>query len=224
MKKAITILAVLIVLVGAVFADETHTIKVKADVDVVIPVFGLKMSTPANNYVTNEATLVNRQGNTTEYTTEYGKGATYGMTDNANAIDVAFNLDEEGSVTFQALLLNKAKQRETYNLTFGGGVFTVSRQGTSGLSYGPDKITTSVGDDITGLSIALGNNAPTGQPAEGAATNKIVGLTFDGKTVNDGINHVLAEAVYHYPGDETIDPTLNGTFYYADVTLLISAT
>ena len=42
MKKAITILAVLIVLVGAVFAEtltETHSIKLHTTIDEVLPIF-----------------------------------------------------------------------------------------------------------------------------------------------------------------------------------------
>ena len=90
MKKAITILAVLIVLVGAVFANETHTIKVKADVTEVVPVFGLTMTSPDHDdYVTNAAVPVS-QGSS-EYTTQYGKGETYGHTANTEAFDVSYH-------------------------------------------------------------------------------------------------------------------------------------
>ena len=217
MKKAITILAVLIVLVSAVFAAETHTIKVKADVTEVVPVFGLTMTSPDHDeYITNEAA-------------EYDAGTSYGHTQNSQAFDVEFNLNEDGSVTFQALLLNRAKQNETYTLEFGGGSFAVTKAGVAG-THAPASITTSAGTTLTGLTIGLGSAA-----AVGGETNKIINLTFDGKTVNIGNTgkYVLGTAIYAYEGDDDIDPsatssaavTISGEKYYvADVTLVVSAT
>ncbi|MBQ7644718.1 MAG: hypothetical protein IJS84_06800 [Spirochaetales bacterium] len=228
MKKVITILAVLIVLASAVFAAETHTIKVKADVTEVVPVFGLTMTSPDHDdYVTNAATPVS-QGSS-EYTTQYGKGDAYGHTQNSQAFDVEFNLNEDGSVTFQALLLNRAKQNETYTLEFGGGSFAVTKAGGAG-THAPASITTSAGTTLTGLTIGLGSAA-----AVGGETNKKINLTFDGKTVNIGNTgkYVLGTAIYAYEGDDDIDPSKTSSkaveidgkkFYVADVTLVVSAT
>ena len=217
MKKLIAILAIMVVLAGALFADETHTVKIKADVNSIIPVFGLKQG----GYKTNTATLDGETQYTGDYTTEYDRASTYGMTSNDDALLVSFKLDQGGSVTFYAILLNNAKQIETYDLEFGGGVFTVSKNGAPNQQHGPQTVTVTKGDNITGLTIADGAAATT------ALYDKKIGLTFDGKAISGVSNdnpHVLATAIYTYPQDLTIDALPAGSYYYADVTLTVSAT
>ena len=207
MKKLIAILAIMVVLAGAVFAAETHTIRIMADVTEVIPIFGLKMTTPAQSYVTNDAAA-------------FGAGSSYGHTANNQAFDVVFNLDEDGSVVFTALLMNPAKQNETYTLEFGGGTFAVKKNGGNA-SLAPTSITTSAGTTTAGLTIAAGSNATVS-----GATNKIINLTFDGTTVAAAASdpYPLATATYEYTADPEIDPTEEGQYYYADVTLVVTAT
>ena len=220
MKKLIAILAIMVVLVGVVFASETHTVKIKADVNSIVPVFALKQG----EYKTNTATLNTATEYTGDYTTQYKDGESYGMTaanDTENALLVDFKLDQGGSVTFYAILLNNAKQIETYTLEFGGGVFTVSKNGTANQQHGPQTVTVTKGDGITGLTIADGAAATT------ALYDKKIGLTFDGKAISGVSNdnpHTLATAVYTYPEDLTIDALPAGSYYYADVTLTVSAT
>lgn len=188
MKRFLAILLMFVVVVAGTFAAETHNVNIKANVKGVTPVFGLQMTSPDHaDYITNTAALENE-----DYTTSYGKGTSYGHTENAQAFDVNFDLNEDGSVTFQALLLNRAKENENYTLEFGGGVFDVTRAGVSG-THSPASITTSAGTSLAGLSISLGSNASTG-----TTTNKQINLTFDGKTVDTGNTgkYVLGQAVY----------------------------
>lgn len=239
MKKAITILAVLIVLVGAVFA-ETHKIQIKADVTSIIPVFGLRYAEEASK-ITNSTTRIgnDQDANYQQYTNRYGLNEavpaqgqegdddyvpavaevpyTYGYT--SNAIDVGFNLDKGGNVTVYACLLNPAKQIKTYHLTFGDGVFDVNRQGDP-QTLNPASITTAP------LANTAGCRATTGDPAiSGETGNNVINVTFDGKTVAAAATAVLplASAIYAYNGDETIDMLATGEYYYADIVLGISS-
>lgn len=219
MKKLFAIIMIALIAFSMVFAAETHTIKIKADVHEVVPVFGLTLIDPDHDdYITNAA-VANAAPNAHTYTTQYGEGTAYGHTANNQAFDVDFNLDEDGTVTFQALLLNRAKQNQGYTLEFGGGVFNVTRNAVAG-THGPTTITSSAGTSLTGLTIALGDNA-----AAGTTTNKKINLTFTGNTVNIGNSgqYVLGQAVYAYTADESIDPNADGEFYYADVTLVVTA-
>ena len=217
MKKAITILAVLIVLVGAVFAAETHTVKIKADVNVIKPVFGLMMD--GNEYKTNTATLDGETDYTGDYTTEFGRGVSYGMDDDEDALAVSFKLDQGGTVTFNAVLLNNAKEISQYDLTFGDGVFTVSKNGTGNQQHGPSSVAVTKGSNITGLTITDGSATTP------ALYDKKVNLDFDGKAITGVTNSApktLATAVYTYPEDLTIDALPQGQYYYADVTLTVA--
>ena len=215
MKKLIAVLAIMVVLAGAVFAAETHRITIKGDVTVVVPVFGLNLGT----YTTNAATLTT-VNTVAPYTTQYGAATTYGMTalDETDAIAVTFKLDKGGSVTFNAVLLNPAKQNASYTLEFGDGVFNVSRNGiTENQKLAPKSITTEAKGAGTGVSTALGD--AVGQ----STTNKKIAVTFNGTTVDETLPYTLATAVYAYDADPTIDPTTNGAFYYADVTMAVTA-
>jgi hypothetical protein len=220
MKKAITILAIIAIVAGALFAtSETHTVRIKADVNVIKPVFGLMMD--GDTYKTNTATLDGDTDYTGDYTTEFGRNASYGMTgeenDNDNALAVSFKLDQGGTVTFNAVLLNNAKEISQYDLTFGDGVFTVSKNGRPNQQHGPSSVEVTAGSDITGLDIADGDDA--------GDYDKKVNLDFDGKAISGVTNaapKTLATAVYTYPEDLTIDALADDEFYYADVTLTVA--
>ena len=206
MKKAITILAVLIVLVGAVFADETHTIRVKADVTEVLPAFQLALLTPAQTYTTNKPA----EGDPNVYGV-----ANYDDLTDQTAKDINFNLDEAGTVNVEVYVANLAKTVKGFTFAFSDGVFNVSRNGVTNsgteqnpvyLTYGPNSITVSKGAEKTGFYTT-------------DLVNNVAKIKFTGKTLtNTEKGSVVASAIYNYPGDTTIDP---GT-YYADITLTIA--
>ncbi|MBR4426350.1 MAG: hypothetical protein IKS77_01490 [Spirochaetales bacterium] len=214
MKKVITILAILALAVGMIFADaksETHTIRIKSVVDNVRPVIQLKIANVSGSTNTGN----NGDGNRFDGTN------TYDDFDDDNAIQV-FSINKGGTVTFQALLKNQTNTTEAYSLSFSGGVFEeVVRYGQTGGERTPSKITTAVGTEITSSNANKGIKSI----ALGTATdqyNKPVVVTFEGQLntttfpLTNGV--VLATAEYEYPADPTID---TGE-YFADVTLTVA--
>lgn len=197
MKKVLTILAVLAIVTFAVFADsEVHTIRIKADVDEVVPAFQLWLGATKTN--------------TTPV--EFTNNATYNLVDDASAIDTGFNLDAGGSVTVYAVLANKAKINKAYTLTFSDGVFSVKRN-TVGGTLVPSIATTALDPEITGTSaIAKLDDAVADSPVK---------VTFNGTTVT-ATEPKLATAVYNYTGDPTIDPTAEDEYYYANIVLTVA--
>ena len=196
MKKVLTILAVLIVLTSAVFAEsEVHTIRVKADVTEVVPAFQLWLGATK----TNTTPVV------------FTDNATYNLVDDATAIDTGFNLDAGGSVTVYAVLANKAKINKAYTLTFSDGVFTVKRNSVGG-TLEPSITTTALDPKITGTSSIVKTSEADDAPVE---------VTFNGTTVT-ATDPKLATAVYNYTGDPTIDPTAEDEYYYANIVLTVA--
>ena len=112
MKKAITILAVLIVLASAVFAAETHKIQIKSVVDPVYPVFqwvfvsGTGSNVEANTVFTND-------GEVEDTDTSY-------EIDCENAILLSSIAEDSLTVVFDARLLTDVKlaRRAVYDLQF----------------------------------------------------------------------------------------------------------
>lgn len=228
MKKVLAIFLVLALVAGFVFAadSETHKIKIKSDVTSIIPVFGLRYGTDATK-ITNSTTGPYTAAQIAEensglndddlhqYSNRFGENASYSID---NAIDVNFNLDEGGSVTIYAVLLNPAKQIETYNLTFGGGVFAAKYHGDDH-PVAPESIVTAPLASTNGVVASEGDDAESGETG-----NKVIGLTFNGYPVEDNLPLALASAVYTYKADNKVDLLPEDEYYYADVTLLISAT
>ena len=221
MKKVITILAILVVLVGSVFAED-HKIKIKADVAERTPAFSLSLDSITTNG-TNK--------------TDFGTNPTYY---NETGVDVGFDLDENGSVTVTAYVVNSAqnhtKTNKSYTLEFSDGIFTVNRNGVEG-THAPASITTSALTTTTGIkTIVLGDvympnpdfddtQAESEEnPAtivNSTATNKPVVITFSGATMT--ADKDVATAVYAYTADSTIDPTASGNYYYADIIMTVTA-
>ena len=110
MKKAITILAVLIVLVGAVFADETHKIQIKSEVGVVLPIFQLSFVSGGTGTATTNASKKTYENGVPSELTIDGDGA-------ITVDDISQN---ELSVVFEARLLSNVKLAESaiYDLQF----------------------------------------------------------------------------------------------------------
>ena len=217
MKKLIAILAIMMVIVGAVFADptptpesgnsETHKLHVKSNVLEVVPAFQLWFG---------DGTVATVE-KTNATPNDFVNGGSYDPYANA-ALYVGFTLDEGGDVTVVAVLANKAKINKAFDLAFSDGTFSVNRNGQPE-TFGPTSITTTAGGVITGTSsIAKVKEAN----AEAAAADAAVRVTFNGTTVT-ATNPVLATAIYSYTGDPTIDPNATGEYYYADIVLTVTA-
>lgn len=105
MKKVLTVLAILVVLTSAIFA-ETHKLKIQATSAGAVPVFQMTLG----SVTTNDA------------------NKTFG-TENNSSLDktasVADTFDWElgGSVKVIVKIQNPAKTKQNYLLTFGDGVF-----------------------------------------------------------------------------------------------------
>ena len=214
MKKVITILAVLTLVVGLAFAtnpSETHTLHIKSVVNTVRPAFQLVLSTTSTNS-SSAAFYNNKVG--TNYTSPTGENA---------AVDVGFSISDGGSVTFSAVLKNATNTKEAFKLSFSGGEFgSVTRYGVPA-PRGPQSITTEIATviDATNEDKGIASIAYDSSVAS-TETNKPIIITFDGQldtsvfNVTDGV--VIATAEYVYPEDKTIDA---GT-YYADVMLTVT--
>lgn len=227
MKKVFAILLVLALVAGFAFADdpvvktsESHNIKVKADVTRIIPVFALRMGNQNRGVaevVTNTTTGPNET--THQYTNNFDEAATSYTKD--TAVDVKFNLDEGGSVVFEALLLNKAKDIKVYKLEFGGGTFADTKVNNVVTPIVPT-ITTSDYASVIGCVVAEIGNA-----AAGGATNKKLSVTFDGKSVNGETDPIpeggliLAKATYEYAATNVDMKTENDGFYETNVSLTV---
>ena len=213
MKKAITILAILIVLVGAVFAED-HTIRIKADVTSVIPVFGLKYNTS----VTNSTSLITEGENAGQYSNSYTAAGNYVVAAgaaiaNTDALDAGIKLDKGGDVYFWAELLNPAKQKKGYTLVFTDGVFNVTKNSGTAATITPTITTDN-----------LNTTTNNGFAVTAGANNATVRVVFDGKQVVNADSIDLARAKYTYTGLPEIDmPAGTENYWYADVTLTITA-
>ena len=118
MKKAITILAILIVLVGAVFATvnpEIHSVKIKSTVEQVLPQFQM-----AYSITTSEANFTDLTGTTNNETTKNNWGVqSYVDATAKNVSDISkYNI----TGTFTAKVITdvklKATDAQTYTLTW----------------------------------------------------------------------------------------------------------
>ena len=189
MKKVLTILVVLTLIAGFAFADktsETHTLTITASVDAAIPQFQLFRGTVKTN---DSAAGFD--------------AAALSYTDNDEA---GFNLDEGGSVEVKARVVNLAKQKQNYNLTFSNGTFGVKRDGED-QSFDPTSITVSKNNETTdGVTLSQENGSTT------------VTAAFNGTKMTEG-NYLIATATYAYTGDSTIDPGE----YTANIVLTVAA-
>ena len=213
MKKVFAILLVLALVAGFVFA-ESHELRVKADVTEVLPAFNLYHveGTDTNSTTTNV----------------YGTNASYATlkADNA-ATDVNFNLDEANkSFSVTAEVINNVKTTKKFKIEFTGGVFSVKRN-TVGGTYSPKQITVAYGSandaikEFTGKSDSDTNATVTADTTETLTATSYV--TFSGKTGTGATTPItVATATYTYAGDDSIDPTASGVYYYADVKMTVT--
>jgi hypothetical protein len=220
MKKAITILAVLIVLVGAVFA-ETHTIRLKTVVDEVIPAFQLSNTSltafkdvdGVKTEVANVQQYTNpKTGNPAEADEFAANGDhTYGTESRAD-VNVGDLSKYDVTVGFTVYVANKAKTLTDYRLTFTAGSFAVERNGVSR----DQTLDPKAAPAISGLGAKNGTNGE--QSVETSDKSTYVLVDFNG-------NECVADtpiAIYtvQYDHDASIDPKAAG--YFADITLGIT--
>lgn len=195
MRKTITMMLVMLVLMTAVFATtdkETHVITLKSTVEAQPPAFQLGIG--ANK--TNTGVTV------------FADDAAYPPGDPL-VYDVANIATSDIEVTFSAYLANAAKARAAYTLEFKPGSFAVTRSGVAGTvapssDSGKTAVTPKTG--LTGVSVA------------DAAGGYKVTATFNGTTC--AADTVLADFKLTYVKDPTVDPNSEG--YTATVTLEIT--
>ena len=210
MKKLIAIVAIMVVLVGVVFAAETHQIKIQANAATVVPAFQLNVGSVYTNTsataFTNDAEVEN--SNPVTYTPRY--------TDNTVADTI--NFESTSEVTVYAYLVNNAKTIQNYSISFSDGVFKdVKRNGT---------VASTASEYVSPTSIAAtaNPNIPTTQGVSATAGNAAysVALDFSGTTCTASATArlLLATAVYSYAAHTDIDP---GT-YNAYIVMTVSTT
>lgn len=182
MKKLITILAIMVVLVGAVFADttETHTLNITATSEKLAPAFQLGIgSVYSNNTIP------------TPYNPEAAATVAYTNAQSARS----FDFEVGDTVPVVAYLINNAKIFEQYTLTFSGGVFTVTKNNVSA-TITPEIKIASVGSSITGIS-SIARTSDT------VATVNFNGTRCSASTSN---RVTLATVNYKYDPDTEVDP------------------
>ncbi len=172
MKKVITILAIMIVLVGVVFAatgdKETHTIRLKTQVLGDDPVFTL-----AASYVASATSTTTTSTNSAS--TAFAKDKAY--TD-ASDIVVADLSKNDISVTFTSKLVNEAKSKSVYTITFQPGPFTVDKLDDNN-------------NRVTGQKVYATNNSDSAMTDTTSSTSTIKGYEMSDWSVTTDADGVL---------------------------------
>ena len=220
MKKVLTILVVLALVCGAVFAveTETHKITLKTTIGEVLPVFQLVRE--AYTGTATDGSAVNAAEDITN--TENGINENGIVEDGIRFVDAAeYALDDlevgdlskyDVDVTFNVRISNAAKSVRVFTLTFDAGAFSVSRNKT----VGSQAATTTALSANTNLVAASGVIA--------AANGQVLTATFNGTTLSEN-GTLLGTYNVVYPADSTIDPSFGNTTeatYTADITLTIT--
>lgn len=201
MKKTIAILAVLVIVLGCVFAatEETHNIKLKTNVGIVVPVYQLQ-------FVEGTNTADNQTSHTNDAEADFAAG-TKAATADIEVLDISKN---DISVTFKAVLMNEAKINKAYTLTFSATSFAVKKDGKDA-EVAVDSETVTAAGKKTGVTTAAG------------AADNIVVATFNGATCS-ATGTDLATYTVTYKKDTAVDPhTSDDQYYYATVTMTVSA-
>jgi hypothetical protein len=213
MKKAITILAILAIVVAAVFADtlpennasETHQIRLKTVVGSVLPQFRLV----AQENVENATTA---QTNTGETPVKFTDRAEYGV-----STPIVYQVSDISTgdidVTFTAELLNKAKTGGTYTLAFNAGAFTDVWKVENGVVTKNNSVAATTKELAKAVEGAATTGIVIGDPSDETITIK-----FNGQECVEG--NIANYHVVYEQDNKVIDN--NGTGYFADVTLTIT--
>jgi len=227
MKKAITILAILIVLVSAVFAAETHKLTVRADVEETLPAFNLSYGGKNTNTV-----VTNVYGTNSDVADPASLAYDISARTVAGTADAGFNLNANDSFIVNAQVINAVKTNKAYTLEFGGGVFAVKRNTADG-KLSPKQIRvadTHTSSAITSVGSLSQSTVLTAEQTKAANPTPLTAsavVTFSGTTGDGTVLAPLAvaSATYEYIGDDTIDPISadgDDKWYYADITLTVT--
>lgn len=218
MKKVIAILAIMIVLVGVVFAAtgdaETHTIRLKTKVAGDDPVFALSAS-----YI--NASSVETTTSTNSDGVEFKNGKAY---TGAKEIEVADLSKSDVTVTFVSYLRNQAKSNDTFTISFVPGPFNVKK-----LDASNNRIDAQVFAANNADVSAKGANATgytVGDLAVSTTNNQIAysnTVAFTGAQVA-ATNNVLATYSVTYAKDPQIAQNLasEAAYYYADCIMTVT--
>ena len=207
MKKVITILAILVVLTSAVFA-ETHKLTVKTVVADVTPSFQLRYGTDG---VYTNATADSNSIDTQSYPGQYGVTEDLTVT---TAIDLEQDIST-GDVTadFYAVLAVGGKQKnKTYKLTFTAGAFNTTNNGAEDLSPCTESAINKVLSDEYAEVVVT--DATTGNENE-AVNSQFCTVTMKGAPAEEKIDLVKFSALWARNKDVDVGE------YTADITLLI---
>ena len=220
MKKVLTILVVLALVCGAVFAveTETHKITLRSTIGEVLPVFQLVRA--AYTGTATDGSAINAAAETTN--TEGGineKGIVEDGIRFKDTAEYALTLLEVGDlskydvdVTFDVKISNDAKSVRTFTLTFDAGAFSVSRNKVVG-SQAATTTTLSANDSLVAASGVITE-----------ANGQVLTATFNGTTLSEN-GTLLGSYRVVYPADSRIDPSVGNTTeatYTADITLTIT--
>ena len=189
MKKVITILAILVVLTSAIFA-ETHKLKIQATSTEEVPVFEMSIGDVKTNTASEEFGTAN---NTTLVKTDIAK---------------SFKFEDGATVSVLVKILNTAKTKTNYKLTFSDGVFEVYRNNVASSATGTNA-------HVTPL-ITVIEKSGTGYASTASTTEEGV-LTLDFNGTRCTANSEVAGATFEYAPDATVDPKEGG--YFADIQL-----
>ena len=214
MKKVLTILVVLALVCGAVFADtlpeqgntETHTVKLHTTVGLVNPIFQLQAkSLTAKNASDEDVSLA--EAVNTNTATKFANGETHDVADAIEAGDISKNAIE---VVFDINLLNAAKLVKSFDIELSATGFDVNKNGSKTTTAAPTPVLTP--ETIT----------ENGVEAEEKVENSVFTATFNGTTCTAV---TLAEYTLTYAKDPAVDPTsnLNDATYQSTVTMTVTA-
>lgn len=223
MKKVLTILVVLALVCGAVFAAETHSVTLKTLVGEIIPAFQLhEYSLVGNRDANGDGTADNDVEVGSQKTN--ASAATYTNTgyDFADDVFVGDLSKYDVTVVFQAKLANKAKTVTDYKLTFEAGAFKVSRDGVGlGVNDTPEYLPVASQKVVTD-SVGAHDGVTAGKTAVTTSIDPdnalVVKVDFNGSECV--ANTDLAQFEVKYTHDTTIDPTTTG--YFADIKMTVT--
>lgn len=203
MKKLITILAVMMVLVGFAFAaTETHNLNVEITIDPVYPIFSLYYEEHSNDNTTGDET-----------TNAFAVKPSYTITNQKTTAGADITADN--AITVSAYVMNKAKVKQNYTLTFSGGDFDSSVTGCTSLNINGTATVKNASIATAPTTTAIVGISEISETAEGTLVAKFNGtqMTATDKSV------VLGTATYTYTVDwNTVDP---GT-YTTNIVLTIT--
>lgn len=195
MKKLLTILTILMVLISSVYAvSELNTIRMKSIVPIETPKFKLEFT---SGMATGIRVVTDVDSDIDEYGTE------------DKAIDVANIAKEDLDLVFTVKLANEAKCNEVYSLQFTAGPFAVRRGGQLG-ELAPQNTAIAAAADISArIGVTATDNTDNG-----------LKLRFNGVSCTTGS---LATFHVQFSADSSIDDNVEGEYYYADICLEITA-